>query len=1003
MDREFIFENTQTALDYNNFCIKSIFVDLFEGSLGNEPIVTRKASEKFDVIEQITAFLPTSVIDAFDEKIKESKNTEKIHVGGQANGKEYIRGMVLFYKYIVARNGKTHTPITIIKKAYKNNLCQLITEVENALDTNIFDSENVIVNDYALKLFFTELKDKISRKNSISYKMYQIFLDNKSYKKILARLFVTMIFLMNTEAFSWNYKIPEEENRQDSGTLDEIWTFDDTSKDGVIKYHIKHLYSAKQYLEAYNLLMELKDKESPLLFKDEELQYIYAKILLEGKHRKNGNCDVINAKKFLIEHCNDNPNAQYLLYQIYKGIYNTLIYDGKKAQDYFERAVELGSSYAILKMCMEMQTNNIPDYNKIAYYLNLISEKIEDEIQKGVYHYLRGLVFLNNGQVNEADREFDIAINLGFTQAHNKKSRKYRKTNEFYKEFAKNSGQILVVNSLNNNTLTLLRDLSADYSVFSIKELSTNNIINNIQESINVSECFKKLNPSTFLTKESIVFALLGDDDNENLVDCLEILDRLYNCAIDIKSSKLQKKFIQSIDIYIKTNYDYASLFLDASLSDMGDIFFKVHLIDINRVVAHNLIWEQPMFKGFLGKGNKIKESNIVIFGSSDFTRELHKEIIAATYIGNDRKISVYHYCSLNSKDKLEKQMELLMPGLYNNRKKSDKNIEFLKPNIKEIDLNSNYIFKNIVEENNEENNIIINKAKYFVIDIGTDSENIQFAINLRRSFAKLMMSEEEMPFIAVSCKDSKTAYLAKRMTILNATQTDVWYNNYDLYFFGMADTVFSYNALFNNELERIAEQIHFSYSGGNSYQSQNQYYSFQYNQDSSLLAGIAIRYRLFCLGCYEHKNKRSSYSLYEDKGLLKESQLSVETDIENYGRIEQTRWCNYMLTRSWERPTSNQLDWYLNSDNLPGNTGHKYLLSLLHPYLTEWDNLDDDDTLKIIREFYDKQGKVPTPPKEITKQGIIDVLKSISKIQVSKSQSKIKEEVKSTIAEYER
>ena len=183
-------------------------------------------------------------------------------------------------------------------------------------------------------------------------------------------------------------------------------------------------------------------------------------------------------------------------------------------------------------------------------------------------------------------------------------------------------------------------------------------------------------------------------------------------------------------------------------------------------------------------------------------------------------------------------------------------------------------------------NDPVLATTKYYVVDVGSDMENIEFAVNLRRTLAKQNLLHKQkdnyLPLIAVYCKDPKTAYLAQRMTISNSKQTDVWYNNYNLYFFGMVDTIFSFDALMKNELEMLAEQINIQYAGGNnSLQTQNGYYSFRYNQDSSLLAAIAIRYRLFLLGCYENKNVNSNFSVKEDQQLLQKRQVFLEVELE--------------------------------------------------------------------------------------------------------------------------
>lgn len=193
-----------------------------------------------------------------------------------------------------------------------------------------------------------------------------------------------------------------------------------------------------------------------------------------------------------------------------------------------------------------------------------------------------------------------------------------------------------------------------------------------------------------------------------------------------------------------------------------------------------------------------------------------------------------------------------------------------------------------------------------------------------------------------------------------------------------MSDTLYSYDALVNNELEIQALEIHKSYSRLDSddiyskeyFDALNSFFSYQYNIDSSLTTAIGLRYRLFIAQLYKNEGISSEFSLEEDcnKSPLFENYLNDEFESYNdddFAKIEQYRWNNFMLSRGWQAPTWEQLCTYLKDETI---TNHKHMLLKLHPYISDWDDLDDDgdicNEIRKYKKFFDS-------PKAITKDSI--------------------------------
>lgn len=960
MDKAFDFDKAQIIADksIDNVCIRSFFIDLFKGNDSNPAIITPlEHAESFDNLTQIKAFLPEVIKNSIEEKDFQS---------------DYYKNKC--YSYIILASGYNKTPINLIKKYYEKDYDNLICDIEASLEKYLFSKSNANINFEALKIYLRAASSIFTVEGSLPSKIYSLLLDNRDYKKVLAHIFATYVYLMDTSQVrnsgKWNYTPPTDVKK--AGVLNEIWLLDKYKDADFIRLHIVNNYNLKKYNEAFGLLDDLYKSKAPLLQNDFELQYIYLEILLNGWNEK-GKKEIAQAVKIINSHYYDNPEAKFLLYKFYNGDYYSGNKDEDKAEAYYQIALETGSYHAILHECSKLETSDMCKTNEIIELMKKLDYNSMNQLAKGKYHYYNGLVLVQQGKSDDADAEFDKAIQNGFAYARSKKQKKHRQTNEVIQNFSINSRNAVVVNSNQGKAEVFLKSIPESYSVYSIRDIPLNKQFNNICETSTIFDCFNTMNIDNTLTKrDRIVFALFGENKSDNLNDCLEILDRLYNHALDIKNHKNKKRFIDKIDIYVNAEYQFASTFLDASLSDMGDdIYFRVHIVDENRASAHMLLWEYPLFNVFFKKDDSDKNlqkrnnynQNAIIFGASNLTKELHKEMLAAAYLGEEYKFAIYNFCNYEDADLIQEQLELDMPGIYDKVKES----------IVPMNLRGNEVFKGIASNSEK-----LCNSNYIVVDVGTDEDNIKFAINLRRAFTK-KMSENNKPLIYVYCKEPKTAYLAMRMTISNSKQSDVWYNNYDLQFFGMDDTVFSYESLLNNELDRIAKQIHIQYSGSSSHSVQNDYYSFQYNQDSSISAAIAIRYRLFVLGCYSNKLQNTSFSIAEDKNLLKKYKGVIETDIEKYARIENERWCNFMYTRGWTKPSYEQLKWYLNEI---GITNHKYLLPLMHPYIDTWDNLDEDgDMFKIVIDFYSKFDKTPSSPKDITKEGVIKAFDALEAV----------------------
>lgn len=671
--------------------------------------------------------------------------------------------------------------------------------------------------------------------------------------------------------------------------------------------------------------------------------------------------------------------AHYVLYHHYLKLRQTND-DYKTAYNHLLIAFKFNYPEAIIEIA-HILINTLDSTNESQFVtkdeliekLNII---IEDEINNTVHNiseclYYRGILTKYTNYTS-AQLDFEKASQKGHERARQEISS--RKRNEYQSNpiFLQESGLYnCYVNSLSGKNISVLRSFPSNmWSIFSDSPTDCSKIdainVLNIDDFIKITNLFYVQNSRT-------IALFMSEDENRNLSECLNFIDKLFNVALSVPDEQ-KNLAINSIDIYVSANYETASMFLDASISDMGkNLYFKVHIVDEQRDTAHNLLCDAPLFIPLLENKNDKNSINVVLLGSTETNYRITKEAIACAYLGEKYPISITMLG--NNASTYENKLRRECPGLCNSV-----GISYIKPIFISCDLEScdlpSYIYGN-KQEKNDSNTIseTFKNGNYFVVDIGTDFENIQFAMELRTWILRSRGSFDRTPFIAVRCSNSSNSYLASKLTVSGQLPGDAYYNKFNLFTFGSVEQMYSYKRLIDEPmLQKIALRIHESYYGNDLFSAHNDYYSFSYNSDSSLLTAIGLSYRLFSAGCILSKQGE-----YLNNGILKKKELFKDFNekiqnaniLESLAAIEQSRWNGYMLSRGWESASVIQVQAY--KEQATGSS-HKHLLARLHPFIREWDDLNNKDLLSILgilstRFNYRKH------PQEITRQSIKDTL----------------------------
>lgn len=674
--------------------------------------------------------------------------------------------------------------------------------------------------------------------------------------------------------------------------------------------------------------------------------------------------------------------AHYVLYHHYLKQRQTTgsIIDYKTAYNYLLTAFKFNYPEAIIEIAHILTNTQDSTDSSLAVTKDELIKKLNiiigDDMNNTIHNtseclYYRGIL-TKHDNYSASQHDFEAAAQKGHERARQELSSRKRNEHHSNPIFIQKVGlNNCYTNSLSGKNLAVLRSLPSNmWSIF-----SDSPIVNSGMDVIDV------LNPDAFIKITNLFYAqntrtialFMSDDENKNLSECLNFIDKLFNVALSV--SEEQKDItINNIDIYVSANYETASMFLDASISDMGkNMYFKVHIADEQRDTAHSLLCDAPLFIPLLDKRNIETSIDVVLLGSTETNYRIAKEAVACAYLGEKHPISITMLG--NTSSAYENKLRRECPGLYNSE-----GIRCIRPIFIPCDLEScdfpSYIYGN---KHDKTDNISISETfkngNYYVVDIGTDFENIQFAMELRTWLLRSRDSFDRTPFIAVRCSNSSNSYLASRLTVSGQLPGDAYYNKFNLFTFGSVEQMYSYKRLIEEPLlERTALRIHESYYGSNIFSAKNDFYSFSYNSDSSLLTAIGLSYRLFVTGCtLSSQAEYLGSAIFKNADLFRAFNEKIKNSsmLEESAALEQSRWNGYMLSRGWESASVSQVQAY--KEQATGSS-HKHSLARLHPFIREWADLNNKDLLSIlgmltVRFNYKKH------PQEITRQSIKDTL----------------------------
>ena len=343
--------------------------------------------------------------------------------------------------------------------------------------------------------------------------------------------------------------------------------------------------------------------------------------------------------------------------------------------------------------------------------------------------------------------------------------------------------KLYVFSEINSRSLMLAKSL----------ENKKNSVIvfSNNRKDINIKAINfnKEVTDIKFNSNSDITFYMISNNEEKNLNDTLELIDKYKNR--------------EKTKIYVINQNEETPIILDST--DKGKI--TVEIISEKERAIFNLLNNKPLFLNTVG--NTI---SILIVGCGCIGHEFLKDSIWCGIMPNYKlKILVID----TNANIIKENLSVEMPEVLTNY-----DIDFINEDIK----------------SNKAINILKSKhdINYILVSMDNDDKNIDTAITLRRFFLREFDRE---PVINLFIENEY-----KQEEILRLSNEKGY--AYNLNAFGSIKDLYFKNSIIDSKLENLATKIHLSYDSEDI--NLERYNLREYNKRSSRACALHIKYKLY-------------------------------------------------------------------------------------------------------------------------------------------------------------
>ena len=395
--------------------------------------------------------------------------------------------------------------------------------------------------------------------------------------------------------------------------------------------------------------------------------------------------------------------------------------------------------------------------------------------------------------------------------------------------------------------------------------------------------------------KQTWLFCL-GEDRDGNLNDALSLIRTVSECRPEVQ---------KHTHIFIRSELPDCDTVIDSAPKGEMDI----RILNESEEIAYALLQAHPLFRS--AENGRIR---MVLAGFGDVNRALLR---AAVWYG---QMDGY-------------EMEIHVAGTDIERDRSDFCARYpaLAPGGRYRIFFHNCSDSLELEQTLREH---CPDATYVVIQAGSDDENIELGLRLRRAYRLWDPAYGRSPEIFVYSRSADKDRIIARLR--TSDSKDSRRVSYALVPFGRTESVFSYENLVESPLEGLARNVHLVYSDifsdGNLdvEDALSQYNLLEVKKRSNRANAMHIRYKLALLGLD-----------YTDDPTAPEAELADYLDKEQLARLtraEHNRWVAFLESEGWSGADIEQVRAYREAGLAPGR--HESAILKLHPFICPFDEL---------------------------------------------------------------
>lgn len=430
-----------------------------------------------------------------------------------------------------------------------------------------------------------------------------------------------------------------------------------------------------------------------------------------------------------------------------------------------------------------------------------------------------------------------------------------------------------------------------------------------------------------------LVIALLGDDRQRNLFQAVALLGELHRLAQSLGERAWD--LVDQVRLYILADHDEGALLLDSALAGMAPLYFKARLCDPALDAADRLFSAAPLFLPRLRAPEDAPVRLKLIGCDATAMAVLLRAVALPLPESAGFTVDVYG----RGAGAMERRFRQRCPGL-------DGGVAMALPRFHEGDPE-------------EELTALLDgpaglgAGDYYVVSVGEDGANLRLGARLRGELLKRRLEADRQPFIAAHTAHPVARWLAGSLSAGAEAACAPWCGQYELFPFGALD-MYAPRQLEADALERRARQAHMLFIGlpntrDARHAAMGSYYRRQLSRDTARAAALALTYRMHLAGLglagwrlYGAGDEEARLGAAYTRWLKEEDHLQAAL------RDEHERRNRLLLTLGWARASLEDVAAYV----ARGNPGHILYPAKLDPFLCPWEELEDGELLRQVRQI---------------------------------------------------